>query len=205
MKTEGYFKEYAIILICLLFTGCSDNVISEREVFSLLKEYHRYELESECGFTIQNFPGLYLKPEFSRLQGNYLCNLSIDIRKIHYSDEHRAVVEYRLVYSPEARNKRLLKEAWSKLKSRYRTLQPESIPDPFEGMVYIYTDPSDGDIFVRRSRDPDGFEHTAQWQRLTLVRDYINEILDRNKWYTGSMRAELLHNGDTWEVVDSDK
>jgi hypothetical protein len=197
-------NSFLIFIIFIFYTSCIKNGSETHEFESLILDHYQNQLLESCTFSLPGFPTLFAKTEFIEFHDQKICDGEVVINSIAYPEENKAKVEFRFVFHANRSNLRKIIKAWEALEKRYATLKPESLPGAQGGMVYVYVDPSDGDIFVSGHEKAGSIFETPQWKKLVEIRDFFKSKLDEREWRTDMFSITFQRFDGQWIVTDED-
>jgi|GEM_PF-2756456 len=196
-----------LAILAFLFYTCS--VTEDKEdpfmdiISSVLESHYDETVNNNCVFSMESYPRLYRKPEFSDFQGERVCDWEFQIMKLDSFTEDSVQVEFTIAYSGNRRVLRNVLRSWEKLEKRYETIDSLRIPDHRYGYAWTYTDPYDRDFFIRFPEDGGGIFSTPQWQQLEFIRGWFRELSDKRTVYSDTFTAIMIKR-EEWELISED-
>jgi len=172
-----------------------------QETKQIISDHYTYEYEDRCRVSIY----LAGKVEFFDIRDAMFCSVDFTIDSLTIVSDDERMVHFSVVMNADRKIIQKWLRAWREFEERVETIRPVRVPDPNHGLIWVYTDNSDGFIFLEPySQDPKGVKSTPQWEALTVLYDNIVELRDQRSRVIEARSTCLKIVDGEWEIADEE-
>lgn len=172
-----------------------------QETKQIISEHFKYDYEDRCRVSIY----LAGKVEFFDIRDAMFCSVDFTIDSLIVVGDDERVVHFSVMMNADRKIIQKWLRAWSDFEERVETIRPVRVPDPNHGLIWVYTDNSDGFVFLEPySQEPKGVKSTPQWEALTVLYDGVLELRDRGSRVIDERATRLKIVDGEWEIAEEE-